>query len=264
MISGCSPILLISGKYNAFNTGYNACGIYGISGLQQTESFETPIYVGSTENLKKRLDVEHFGDLRRSEHPNAPLQNYFNKYGLENLVFLRLEICFKEDLLKTEQKYIDYYGVAEDRKAFNIARDAKSPMLGRKFPYAKREKHSKDTIEKMSISRKKYWENPENKNKLIERLKRNGNPMSGKKVSEETRQKMREAAKNRPNRNVDYKKIAEKNSKEFSLVDPHGNIYHGKNMTKFSQENNLDLSNIAKLVKGKKNIYKGWKRYEEE
>lgn len=71
------------------------------------------------------------------------------------------------------------------------------------------------------------------------------NPMYGKKMSEST-----------------INKRSEKVSKEYSLIGPNGNIYIGKNISKFAKDNSLDESCLMKVVNGKRKSHKGFLKYE--
>ena len=44
------------------------------------------VYIGSSKNLYKRFG-EHYNMFKNKKHNNAKLQNYVNKYGLENINF---------------------------------------------------------------------------------------------------------------------------------------------------------------------------------
>lgn len=57
-----------------------------------------------------------------------------------------------------------------------------------------------------------------------------------------------------------HKKIAEKYGKEFSLIDPKGNLVKEKNLAKFCRENNLNKGNIKLLLRGKIKSSLGWKK----
>jgi hypothetical protein len=98
------------------------------------------------------------------------------------------------------------------------------------------------------------------------------NPMYGKTHNEETRKKMSENIKkyyeNNPNPNLGKKLsdeqkrcISEKNSKEFKLINPEGEIIHIKNLTKFAKENNLSIGCLQHVVSGRNKNHKGWKKY---
>lgn len=99
-----------------------------ISGIYQICSKVKPerIYIGSAVNIHKRWAL-HMDDLRKNKHHSRKLQRHYNKYGKEDLQFSVLICCDKNDLIKTEQYYIDSH-----RPYFNISPTAGS-TLGMKF-----------------------------------------------------------------------------------------------------------------------------------
>ena len=63
-------------------------------------------YVGSCVDFNLRWLV-HKGTLLNKKHHNSILQNHVDKYGLDDLLFLKVEECEREQLLTREQYYID-------------------------------------------------------------------------------------------------------------------------------------------------------------
>jgi group I intron endonuclease len=63
-------------------------------------------YYGSSINIEKRWD-RHIYDLKRGSHHNLILQRAWDKYGKVNFSFELVEECDTNDLLITEQKYLD-------------------------------------------------------------------------------------------------------------------------------------------------------------
>lgn len=55
-----------------------------------------------------------------------------------------------------------------------------------------------------------------------------------------------------------HKAIAKKYAKEFSIIDPNGNLVKTKNLHKFCQDYNLNRGNINLLLKGKIKSSMGW------
>jgi hypothetical protein len=51
---------------------------------------------------------------------------------------------------------------------------------------------------------------------------------------------------------------AEKNAREFILMDPYGNIHQGRNINQFCKKHGLIRSNIGKVLKGTQSHHKGW------
>lgn len=95
------------------------------------------------------------------------------------------------------------------------------------------------------------------------------NPMYGKTHSKQTKQKISEAAKerykNNPHPRLGNKlseeqksKIAEKNSKEYELISPAGNLVKIKNLEKFARENNLSVNCLRHVLSGRNKSHKGW------
>jgi len=136
-------------------------------------------------------------------------------------------------------------------------------------------------------SKGKYYKNrsEEHKKKLSESLKgrippncgkshseetkrKIGQKNKGRKASEETRKKLSQCKKgeNHPGygKKRDSKivnKIAEKKSKDFSIINPKGETIYGKNIAKFCRENGLDKASICNMLNHKRGIksHKGYR-----
>lgn len=138
------------------------------SGIYQIKSkINGKIYIGSTVNLKRRKN-EHFCSFYSNTHYNSYLQNHYNKYGLSDLLFEIVEFCSRKDLILREQYWIDIL-----KPEFNIAKDAKSPMMGKhhtKESKLKTRKHhleyyqtkkGKESIQKFKISKAIFYQSKE-------------------------------------------------------------------------------------------------------
>lgn len=153
MISGCyntedernqfkmdfpsKPILLVSGAYNLFNTESFAGGVYAASGLKCGDNYSFPIYLGSSQDIRGRILRDHIPQLNSKKHVNPPLQHSWNKYGQDNFVWFLVEEVIPENLLEREQYYLDTLRpFADEGRGFNIAKNAASPMKGRKHSAA--------------------------------------------------------------------------------------------------------------------------------
>ena len=96
-------------------------GIYQIRNLVNGK-----IYIGSAVNLRKRMH-KHSSNLRHNKHCNIKLQNAYNKYGKDNLVFEVVELVpNKEQLLDREQYYIDTLNTVNE--GYNICPIAGNTM----------------------------------------------------------------------------------------------------------------------------------------
>ena len=139
-----------------------------ISGIYKIESLINPerCYIGSGVNLQIRKRV-HFWLLKNNKHRNRKLQNHYNKYGKEDLVFVIIEPCFPEFLVVREQYYIDKL-----EPWFNICLFAYS-RLG-----AKATEETKQKLRQVLACRDQTGKN---------------NPMFGKRITEEHKLRIREA-----------------------------------------------------------------------
>jgi group I intron endonuclease len=136
-----------------------------MTGVYQIQSKIKPekTYIGSAININNRWHT-HISMLKNNNHRSKKLQNHFNKYGLEDMIFTIIEdfiFISKEHLLSREQFYLDTLN-----PTFNFAKIAGSPMLGLKFS----EEHC---------------------NNLSKSLKGKSSWIKGKHHSEESKKKMR-------------------------------------------------------------------------
>lgn len=121
-------------------------------------------YIGSAKDIKDRIR-RHLEDLNKNKHGNKKLQHEFNKYGIELFDYVVLEEVCIADLIKKEQQYLDNY-----KPYYNICTTAGS-SLGRR--------HSEETIKHFSETRK------------------GKQPSLGRKLSDESKNKMSIKAKER-------------------------------------------------------------------
>jgi len=152
----------------------NMMGIYAIVNLINNKA-----YFGSGHNLRRRR-IQHLWELKNNIHKNPHLQHSFNKYGIENFVFIVIKEVESSDLLKMEQFYIDV-----NTNGYNISKNAYSTRLGMKHSQYTKDKISKS---KLGKSIKSSPKSEEHKKKLSESNK-------GKKLSEETKKKMSDSNK---------------------------------------------------------------------
>jgi group I intron endonuclease len=126
-----------------------------ISGVYRITSKVYPFrdYIGSAINITDRWRL-HLSDLKFLKHGNKRLQNHYNKYGESDLQFSIIVGCPIDDLIKTEQFYIDAYD-----PYFNICKIAGS-RLGTK--------QSEETKRKLSESAKKRKASDETRRKISE------------------------------------------------------------------------------------------------
>lgn len=172
-----------------------------ISGIYKIQSKINPkrVYIGSSFNIHKRWQV-HLNNLKHNNHHSIKLQRHFNKYGKNDLVFSIIIGCDKEDLITTEQFYLDGYRpyfnnclIANSRLGIKASKETKN-KLSQAHKGMSGLHHSEETKKKMSEAWKKRKPvSEETKLKMSKAQK--GHYF---KHSEETKQKLSESHKNKP------------------------------------------------------------------
>ena len=144
-------------------------------------------YIGSTVSFKRRW-AQHRCELRKSVHRNNHLQKAWNKYGEQAFEFNVILLCDIDNLLYYEQLLLDNL-----KPAYNIC-----PVAGNTFGRI----FSDETKHKMSNSKKGKPLSEDHKQKLREASKNHY-------YSEETRRKISEAKAGRPLTEETKQKISE-------------------------------------------------------
>ena len=147
-----------------------------ISGIYQIQSMIKPerIYIGSSVNIHIRWR-DHLYMLKKGIHENSKLQNHYNKYGKCDLIFSVVIGCAKDDLISTEQFYLD-----SKKHWFNICPKAMSSAG------VKRSDEHKKKSRLINLGRK---HSEEVRQKESENRKGENNPFFNKKHSEESNEK---------------------------------------------------------------------------
>ena len=221
-------------KRTRFSEFPRRSGIYMIQSIVNDKR-----YIGSAVNLKNRKG-SHMRSFKNNCN-SSYMQNHANKHGIDVLKFLVLEFCLKEELIKREQYWIDTLNpefnlcpTAGSMLGFRFSEKSKRKMRENHTDYSGEnhprfgKKHSKESKQKNSETKKAYYQTPEGKEvsrkhsefmkgkipwcegltkETDPRLKKMGEKISkneernrkisiankGKSVSEETKQKNRES-----------------------------------------------------------------------
>lgn len=96
-------------------TNSNKIGVYKIY-----NKISNKYYIGSTTQSFRVRCSQHLYDLTSKNHCNTHLQRSFNKHPNNTFSFEILEICKKEECLKKEQYWMDYYKSYDRKKGYNI------------------------------------------------------------------------------------------------------------------------------------------------
>lgn len=187
-------------------------GVYGIF-----SKIDDRVYIGSATNFDLRKKT-HFDKLKSNVHVNKPLQNFVNKYGIENIEFRVLAKCPSEYCIKLEQFFLDSF-----ENKFNIRVVAES-NFGLKA--------SDETKQKMSKVRKgkairgyglivteetKFKMSEAGKNKVFTEEHKQNLKLAAQKRSKELSQKHK--GNNNPSAKLDWDKVSYIRSSEKSVKD---------------------------------------------
>lgn len=182
-------------------------GIYKIQSIIKTER----CYIGSAKSIHNRWLV-HLNDLKKGVHHSKKLQRHFNKYGKSDLVFSVIIGCDQDDLISTEQFFIDsikpYFNNSMTagsnlglkrgpswNKGIKTGIIPKTAFKTGQSPWNKGCKATKEPWNKGTKGIMKAW----NKGKKYHfHNKRDNTVYLNRKVSEATRQKCREGVAKRP------------------------------------------------------------------
>ena len=176
-------------------------GIYKITNKQNGR-----FYIGSAKGFRIRAS-EHRRTLENGRHSNKFLQADFDKCGTESFVFEVLEVVdgTRDDRLVREDFYLATY-FDNQQKCYNLRPKASAPQ--------EKPNNSEIAKKKRSIAMRRRWADPEYKQRLSNRHKElisSGETkppsMSGKTHSDETKQKIGKAHKNKTITNRTRKKI---------------------------------------------------------
>jgi len=171
-------------------------GIYKITNI-----INGKCYFGSTFNFNKRKN-SHFSKLESGKHINKHLQASYNMYGKSNFTFEIIQIVDDvSQLVIVEQTYLDMYhdnGVM----CYNIAKKAgicSEESRLRRSEGHRGKRHSEETKLKIAA----YRTGKKHSIETIEKM-----TIINQNVSEETRKKLSELAKNRIDNKKDLIKLS--------------------------------------------------------
>lgn len=247
-------------------------GIYAVRNLVNNK-----VLVGQTRLAFKQRWKIHIRNLKNNKHENPHLQNAFGKYGETAFVFQVLEDT-TNDLNGKEVAWIEKlnsrnrdigYNIRDGGSHGKLSNESRKKMSAVRKGRKLTEKHKQNiSIGNAGISRnggiklssehkKKISEsrtgekNPTKRQEVRikisesarERYKdKKKHPMFGKHHSENTRNKLRDAA-----------------AKEYKLVSPTGDVLVIKNLKQFCENNNLKVDSMRQVISGRAKSNLGWK-----
>ena len=203
------------------------------------------IYVGSSKIISRRW-FNHKHGLNKNKHKNPHLQLAWNKYGENNFYIIVVEKVPVYILLSTEQKYLDI-AKTEQNKCYNLSflagRIEMTESVRNKIRESnKRRVWTKESLLKLSKIHTGQQHTEETKKRLSEINKNKKHSEETKRKiglksanrTEETLEKLRNAAKNHIVCSETRKKLSELNKGEKNSM--YGNTIHWKSEKKWEDQ----------------------------
>ena len=193
-------------------------------------------YIGQTINTLTQRKHKHNNAAKTSKCRNK-FYSALNKYGEENFIWGIIEEVDDKNLDKREKYWIKIYSTFEN--GYN------STLGGEKYcnPNSWKEFSIMDPKGKIYYSK--------NISKFCRKYGLSQAHLSGViagKLKSHKGWKLPETIINRREKSM--------------VISPDNIVYNVENVTHFSNEHNLNASHLVKVLNGKRNHHKGWKKYE--
>lgn len=161
-------------------------GIYQITNLKSGK-----MYIGQSVDIDKRIH-DHIYELSNNVHSNRYLQAAWNKYGKSNFVFSVLQETSEEELTAAEKYWVDYYGGYESDYLYNLREPGPKGKLSadalRKLSESQKKlREDPEFCKKLSEGAKRSW--------TEERRQAWSRQLTGRELSEKHIESLRAAAK---------------------------------------------------------------------
>lgn len=195
------------------------------------------------------------------------------RYGAKNWKSRKMIYAFwaMNNKKKTKKYYNSYLYEQSRKNTIKLLKEREYPPISeetkRKLSIANKgnqgflgKKHSEEVKKRLSDVNKGKVYSEETIKKMSD-AKKGMKLRLGKGHTEETKRKLKECnlGKKLP---IDHiEKLRETNSKVWEIIDPNGNVFVIKNLTKFCKENNLDIGCMNNVSVGRNNRkqHKGYK-----
>lgn len=184
-------------------------------------------YLGSSCHIRKRWQ-QHRRELNDGIHHNYRLQAAWNKCGADDFWFMVVDKCAPQDLIYTEQFFLDTLKPWLPENGFNHAKNAEKTALG---------------IKRTDVT----------KRRMSEALSGTRHPCYGKPINPETHAKMMLSIRGKKRPECGRRK-------KFELESPEGMIVSFDGVRRFCRKFNLSVGNVSSVLSGRLKQTKGWKR----
>lgn len=222
-------------------------GIYCIYFDEHPNEF----YIGCSSNLHTRK-LDHISALKRADHPNNKLQNYYNKYGNPHIEVL--EYCTIEALMDLEEAYIIEFNAYKN--GLNMTNGRENGGYGEGNNAAKYTEPQYIEVLKLLANTELSCAEIANITKVSRGVVKS---ISGGRSHGYLQERYP----------IEYKAVATKKytrdnsaaSKGIeypTIKSPEGELFSVQNIHKFCQEHRLQPQNLHKVLTKQRKSHKGW------
>jgi len=216
-----------------------------------TNTFTNKKYVGKTIQKVENRFQQH---IRYSKKHNTKLSNAIKKYGKNTFIVEILETCNTEKDLNERE----VYWISKILPEYNMTLGGEGAACGENHPfYGKNltnEHKQKISLSLTGTKKEKMLDNQ--KHKISQSLSGENHPFYGKKRPEHS---LKMSGKNNPFYGKNHsEEVKSKMAKTYIFKNPNGESVTIKNLTEFSQKNNLNCSLMVSVYKGRRKQHKGW------
>jgi group I intron endonuclease len=244
-------------------------------------------YVGQTIRTLYDRKYRHFNDALKHQSKN-PFHRAIRKYRIKTFKWIPIEYSI-EELDKMESFWIkelktlspNGYNLDSGGSKNKIVAECVKKRLSKNHANMEGEnnsfygkKHKPSSIKQMKKSANKRWSKPQEREKVRKRVNQefkdpNRRKKCGhiwtEKEKQQNKKRQKEYHQKHPNKmkgknNPMYGKVGKLNklSKNYLLISPTGEQYNIIGLQDFCRKNGLEVSNMRKVLKGKRKHHKGW------
>lgn len=225
------------------NEDLNISGIYSI-----TNTTNGKVYIGSAINIGTRWR-EHLNDLKGDKHHSIKLQRAWNKYGEDSFRFDVITTCDIDDLITTEQGFID------EGDTYKVGYNC-CPVAGSRLG----SKQSEDTKRKISESLKGRPSHRKGKTLTKETKLKLSKARKGKKLSKTHVENIRKAKMG--DKNPFYGKKVKEEHKTYKRIKQFTKdgefIKEWESLTHCANALNTKVKRISEVVCGRRKTHLGF------
>jgi group I intron endonuclease len=215
-------------------------GIYAI-----TNSVNGKVYIGSAVDIRRRWS-QHLHKLRRGNHDNPHLQASWTAYGSDAFLFERIELVQPEQLIEAETRWILHFESQDPEKGYNF----KQPLTG---SHGRRKTEAQRRLVSLSLTGRK--QSQETKDKRAESHR-------GRKNSPETIEKMCESQKRAWTKQQGRHQFREAQlravARSFKITDPQGQTQVVVNLKEWCRLNGFIYNSVQSAIR-RSSPHKEWR-----